>query len=683
MKKRLLAVLLTICIVSTNTSGVLASSVEETSSQGTVEIGMTEETDIEDGSDEAEDLQETDEQRGTVFEKDQEDTETENTYIQDKTEIEQEEKQLEVLGEDSTLMTTEQSEEVKGEKLEDDEVNLDENTENENTATSEKLSGSEIDELIEIAELEGEDSSVYKKTMLSKASASASVEENMIALIENIKRNGVKIDTGWKISLTNASTATTYTASIIFDQINNLVRFQLDGENKNAGLDTVVMTIEYDLEKNAYGTIAGFAGFSNGTYFISFALIDPHTYCFRQELDFEKSSGYGVSDENIDRLSNAFKDAGFVLWANLLIEKASMCFPWIGFTNLCNHKWGSDYVVDQEATCTEEGTKSIHCNVCGTIDESSVQVIPKKEHSYGNWTITSEATCTEDGNREKSCTVCGDKAVETIPAKGHQWETEYTIDKVPTRTEEGSKSIHCAVCNEIDKSTVQTIPFLTGTWKKDSRGWWYSWSDGTYPKSKIETIGGADYYFNASGYMVTGWQTIDGKWYYFDTSGVMVKGWKQVGGKWYYFNGEGVMQTGLQKLDGKNYFFNGSGAMVTGWQSVEGKWYYFDGSGAMKTGWLQTGGKWYYFDGEGVMQTGLQKIGGTTYFFNGSGAMATGWQSADGKWYYFEGSGSAAVNKWVGDYYLGEDGVMATNTWIGGYYVGADGKWIPGYKAAN
>ena len=639
MKKRLLVLVLTLCIASTNTIGVLAASVEEAPSQETVEIDLTEESGNEDEGDEKNDFQETEEQRGTIVEKNQEDTETESTDIQDKTEIEQEEKQLEVSGEDSTRMTTEQSEEVKGEKLEDDKVNLDENAENGNTATSESLSESEIDELIEIAELDGEDSSVYKKTMFSKAGASASVEENMIVLIENIKRNGVKTDTGWKISLTNSSTATVYTASIIFDQINNLVRFQLDGTNKNAGLDTVVMTIEYDLEKKEYGTIAGFAGFSNGAYFISFALIDPHTYCFRQELDFEKSSGYGVSDEYIDRLSNSFKDAGFALWANLLIEKASMCFPWIGFTNLCNHKWGSDYVVDQEATCTEEGTKSIHCNICGTIDESSVRV---------------------------------------IPPKGHQWETEYTIDQEPTRTEEGRKSIHCAICDEINESTVQVIPVLSGTWIKNSNGWWYSWNDGTYPKNQFETIGGTDYYFNASGYMVTGWQKIDGSWYYFSGSGAKQIGWQSIGGKWYYFDENGVMAA--NEWVG-NYYLGAGGAMVTGWQKIGGVWYYFSGSGGKQTGWQKISNTWYYFDESGVMQTGRTEVRGKVYYFSAGGAMQTGWQKIDNKWYYFEGNGAMAVSKWVGNYYLTESGEMAVNQWIGKYYVGADGKWIPGYAA--
>ena len=261
------------------------------------------------------------------------------------------------------------------------------------------------------------------------------------------------------------------------------------------------------------------------------------------------------------------------------------------------------------------------------------------EHVYGEWVVTKEATCTEAGSREKTCTSCGYKVTEEIPAAGHKWNSDYTVDRNPTAAAEGSKSKHCSVCNEIDPDSVQVIPKLTGTWKSNSKGWWYSWSDGSYSKSTFENIGGKTYYFDSDGYMVTGWQKIGGAWYYFSTGGAMTTGWQKINEKWYYMNESGVMQTA--------------------WQKIGGTWYYFEGSGAMVTGW--------------------QKIGNVWYYFSAGGAMVTGWQQIGGKWYYFEGSGAMAANKWVGNYYLTGSGAMATNTWIGQYYVGSDGKWIPGY----
>ena len=329
------------------------------------------------------------------------------------------------------------------------------------------------------------------------------------------------------------------------------------------------------------------------------------------------------------------------------------------------HVWNKEHTVDKEATCTEVGYESIHCSVCDMINESTIHEIPVNadNHTYGEWTVTQPATCTEAGSREKTCTGCGNKVTEEIPAAGHKWNSDYTVDRKPTSTAEGSESKHCSVCNEINPDTVRPIDKLKGTWMSNSKGWWYKWSDGTYPKSKFENINGKTYYFDASGYMVTGWQKIDGAWYYFSAGGAMQTDWQKIGGTWYYFNESGVMQTGLQEIGGKKYYFSAGGGMQTGWQKIGSAWYYFSAGGAMVTDW--------------------QKIGNTWYYFNESGVMQTGWKQINGRWYYFEGSGAMAANKWVGNYYLMGNGAMATNTWIGKYYVGADGKWIPGYKAAN
>ena len=401
----------------------------------------------------------------------------------------------------------------------------------------------------------------------------------------------------------------------------------------------------------------------------------------------------------------------------------------------------------KDATCTEAGNIQYWtCSKCEKLysDEAGTKEITQKDtvaaakgHKWSAWTVTKKATCTENGSQVRSCSVCEEEETGVIKATGHKWNTSYTVDKKPTAASAGSKSIHCSVCGSIKPGSVQSIPRLTGSWIKDSTGWWYRWSDGTYPAGKFENIGGKTYYFNKAGYMVTGWQYIGGKWYYFDENGAMTRGWLKQGGTWYYLNGSGVMVTGLQNIGGVRYYFNGSGAMQTGWQYIGGKWYYFDGSGAMTRGWLKQGGTWYYLNGSGVMVTGWQNIGGVRYYFNGSGAMQTGWQYIGGKWYYFngdgamqtgwrylggtwyymngsgimvtgwqqiggvwyyfngsgamqtdwqyiggkwyyfDGNGAMATNRWVGDYYLTGSGVMATSTWIGKYYVGADGKWIP------
>ena len=90
----------------------------------------------------------------------------------------------------------------------------------------------------------------------------------------------------------------------------------------------------------------------------------------------------------------------------------------------------------------------------------------------------------------------------------------------------------------------------TSGWKKAGNKWWYSYSNGSYPKNKWEKLGGKWYHFDKAGYMQTGWKKISGKWYYFGTNGIMRTGWKKISGNWYYFENSGSMVTGTKTIKG-------------------------------------------------------------------------------------------------------------------------------------
>jgi ribosomal protein L32 len=122
------------------------------------------------------------------------------------------------------------------------------------------------------------------------------------------------------------------------------------------------------------------------------------------------------------------------------------------------HTWNTDYTVDQAPTCAEEGSESIHCADCDAVKENSARSIPKTEHEYGSWEVTKEATCTEKGSRKKVCGNCGDIITEEIPAKGHTWNTDYTVDQAATCAEEGSESIHCTDCDAVKEDSARSIP---------------------------------------------------------------------------------------------------------------------------------------------------------------------------------------------------------------------------------
>ena len=88
-------------------------------------------------------------------------------------------------------------------------------------------------------------------------------------------------------------------------------------------------------------------------------------------------------------------------------------------------------------------------------------------HNYVS-KVTKEATCTEAGVLTYTCTsttgTCDKKTyTETIPAKGHSFSTEWTVDVEATETTPGSKSHHCTVCDA--KTDVTEIP-ATGVVEK-------------------------------------------------------------------------------------------------------------------------------------------------------------------------------------------------------------------------
>ena len=217
---------------------------------------------------------------------------------------------------------------------------------------------------------------------------------------------------------------------------------------------------------------------------------------------------------------------------------------------------------------------------------------------------------------------------------------------------------------------------------RQQNGWiyngrlWYRYGDGSYPCSKFDVINGSTYYFDADGYMVTGWITIESNWYYFNASGCMVtNAW--VGN--YYLGSDGVMAT-------KTWI--GS--------------YYVDENGLWSPSKLvKQDDRWRYRYGDGTYaQNKFEIINGSTYYFDVDGNMVIGWQEIDSNWYCFNASGCMLTKAWVGNYYLGSNGIMATNTWVGNYYVkengyiatnewigndyvDASGKWVPNRWISN
>jgi pectin methylesterase-like acyl-CoA thioesterase/pectate lyase len=122
------------------------------------------------------------------------------------------------------------------------------------------------------------------------------------------------------------------------------------------------------------------------------------------------------------------------------------------------HAYSDEWTVDKEATCEEAGSKSHHCTRLGCDSKSEVTEIEALGHEWGEGKETKAPTCTEAGEKTYTCTRCNATKTEAIAALGHNYDTEWTVDKEATTTETGSKSHHCKVCG--NKTDVTIIPMI-------------------------------------------------------------------------------------------------------------------------------------------------------------------------------------------------------------------------------
>lgn len=126
------------------------------------------------------------------------------------------------------------------------------------------------------------------------------------------------------------------------------------------------------------------------------------------------------------------------------------------------HKF-TNYVLDNNATCTKEGTKTAVCdNGCSTKDTVVIEG-SKKEHTWNAGVVTKEATCIEKEEKTYTCIMeeCGATKIEEIEINptNHK-NTEIRNRKESTYIEKGySGDTYCKDCG-IKIKTGKQIPTL-------------------------------------------------------------------------------------------------------------------------------------------------------------------------------------------------------------------------------
>ena len=116
------------------------------------------------------------------------------------------------------------------------------------------------------------------------------------------------------------------------------------------------------------------------------------------------------------------------------------------------HQWKTSYTVDKAPTCTEKGSKSIHCSSCNR--KKNVTEIPATNHAGKKKVEQKASTCTKAGYTEGVyCPDCskwlsGHKKTELA---AHSFKSE--IIKA-TLTKNGKVEKKCCSCGKIESATV-------------------------------------------------------------------------------------------------------------------------------------------------------------------------------------------------------------------------------------
>ncbi len=112
------------------------------------------------------------------------------------------------------------------------------------------------------------------------------------------------------------------------------------------------------------------------------------------------------------------------------------------------------------ATCTETGlTEGSHCSVCNKILVAQ-ETVSALNHSFTNYISNDDATCTEDGTKTAKCDRCDvtDTQSDEGSAKGHTSVVDAAV--APTYSSVGlTEGSHCADCGLVFKEQ-EVIPAL-------------------------------------------------------------------------------------------------------------------------------------------------------------------------------------------------------------------------------
>ena len=170
-------------------------------------------------------------------------------------------------------------------------------------------------------------------------------------------------------------------------------------------------------------------------------------------------------------------DSSHVTYATINAKCDSYAINYAKSNNIrykSEHDLQDHFTVDKEPTCTEPGSKSVHCNKC--TDKTDVTSIPASGHSMGEWSETAAATCTENGQMERRCSKCSFVETKATDPKGHIFTAG---DKVGN-----TLKVICSVCGHEE---YRNVPVRMVVWWRtiiDSQ-YYYSYPGDVYTGQNV------------------------------------------------------------------------------------------------------------------------------------------------------------------------------------------------------
>lgn len=101
------------------------------------------------------------------------------------------------------------------------------------------------------------------------------------------------------------------------------------------------------------------------------------------------------------------------------------------------------------ADCLYAGIKIYSCE-CG---ESYTEEVPASGHAFGEWQVSTPSTCIKEGVEKRVCERCLAEETRSLPLAEHDFG-EWTATVSPTCTEPGSKNRACSVCGHTETAEI-------------------------------------------------------------------------------------------------------------------------------------------------------------------------------------------------------------------------------------